>query len=99
MTGQRSLVPGVADPQRLHHPPRLEIAAAGVEHLAVALEIVERAQHLIESVHHFSEHLFAISPVHTRRTGEEKDSELLDLGSIPNKLWQVLRASSARLPV
>ena len=40
--------PALADPKRLHQAPRLEIRAGGVEDLALALEIVERAQHLLE---------------------------------------------------
>ena len=39
---------GVADPQRLHQAPRLEVRAGRVEDLAVAHEIVERPQHLLE---------------------------------------------------
>ena len=48
--GSRRTLPAVdvAQPQRLHQPPCLEVRARGVEHLALAHEVVEGAQHLLE---------------------------------------------------
>ncbi len=48
VAGEADPAVALAEPHRLDQAPRLVVRAAGVEHLALAHEIVEGAQHLVE---------------------------------------------------